>query len=168
MLPAIGLGGILAGVFSGRITRQPRQGAVMVVCCAVWGAGMALFGLGGWLPLALLGLVIAGAADTGTVVSRGTIVQRATPDALRGRMNSLDFLVGAGGPSLGDLRAGLVASATSGAISAVSGGLACVVGAAVIGAAIPSLPSWRADAATCDSGTPSSVETSDPSSPTAP
>ncbi|GAB3795974.1 MFS transporter [Humibacter antri] len=147
MLPAVGLGGILAGVLSGRITRQPRQGVVMVICCAVWGAGIALFGLSGWLPLALLGLVIAGAADTGTVVSRGTIVQRSTPDALRGRMNSLDFLVGAGGPSLGDLRAGMVASATSGAVSAVSGGLACVIGAGVIAAAIPSLRSWRADAA---------------------
>ena len=145
MLPAIGLGGILAGVLSGRITRQPRQGVVMVVCCAIWGAGIALFGLSGWLPLALLGLVIAGAADTGTVVSRGTIVQRSTPDALRGRMNSLDFLVGAGGPSLGDLRAGMVASATSGAISAVTGGLACAVGAGVIAAAIPSLRRWRAD-----------------------
>ena len=147
MVPAIGLGGILAGVFSGRITRQPRQGVVMVVCCAIWGAGMAVFGLSGWLPLALVGLVIAGAADTGTVVSRGTIVQRTTPDALRGRMNSLDFLVGAGGPSLGDLRAGLVASTTSGAVSAISGGLACVIGAGVIAAAIPRLRSWRADAA---------------------
>ncbi|HVX09376.1 MFS transporter [Humibacter sp.] len=165
MLPAIGLGGILAGVFSGRITRQPRQGVVMVVCCAVWGAGMALFGLGGWLPVALLGLVIAGAADTGTVVSRGTIVQRATPDALRGRMNALDFLVGAGGPSLGDLRAGLVASATSGAISAVSGGLACVIGAGVIGAAIPSLRSWRADASTRERDPQSPVEQNDPQSP---
>jgi MFS family permease len=165
MLPAIGLGGILAGVFSGRITRQPRQGVVMVVCCAVWGAGMALFGLGGWLPVALLGLVIAGAADTGTVVSRGTIVQRATPDALRGRMNALDFLVGAGGPSLGDLRAGLVASATSGAISAVSGGLGCVIGAGVIGAAIPSLRSWRADASTRERDPQSPVEQNDPQSP---
>ena len=143
MLPAVGLGGILAGVFSGRITRQPRQGVVMMVCCAIWGGGMALFGFSGWLPLALIGLVIAGAGDTGTVVSRGTIVQLSTPDALRGRMNSLDFLVGAGGPSLGDLRAGLVASATSGAISAVSGGIACVVGAGVIAAAIPRLRSWR-------------------------
>lgn len=147
MLPAIGLGGILAGILSGRITRQPRQGVVMVVCCGIWGAGMALFGLSGWLPLALLGLLIAGAADTGTVVSRGTIVQLSTPDALRGRMNSLDFLVGAGGPSLGDLRAGLVASATSGAISAISGGVACVIGAGVIWAAIPRLRTWRADAA---------------------
>ncbi|MHA7987792.1 MFS transporter [Rathayibacter sp. CAU 1779] len=146
MVPAIGLGGILAGVLSGRITKQPRQGVVMVVSCGIWGAGVALFGLSGWLPLALLGLVIAGAADTGTVVSRGTIVQRTTPDALRGRMNSLDFLVGAGGPSLGDLRAGSIASLTSGSISAWLGGIACVIGAGVIGAAIPSLRSWRADA----------------------
>ncbi|WP_243063351.1 MFS transporter [Humibacter sp. RRB41] len=147
MLPAVGLGGIVAGILSGRITRQPRQGVVLVVCCGIWGAGMAAFGLSGWLPLALVGLFVAGAADTGTVVSRGTIVQRSTPDALRGRMNSLDFLVGAGGPSLGDLRAGLVASVTSGAASAVIGGAACMVGAGVIAAAIPGLRAWRADAA---------------------
>ncbi len=154
MLPAMGLGGILAGVLSGRLTRQARQGVVMIVCCAVWGVGMALFGLSGGLPLALLGLMLAGAADTGTVVSRGVIVQRATPDALRGRMNSLDFLVGAGGPSLGDLRAGLVASATSGAFSAFSGGLACVVGAGVIAAAVPALRSWRSDALTPGTAAP--------------
>jgi hypothetical protein len=72
--------------------------------------------------------------------------------------------VGAGGPSLGDLRAGLVASATSGAVSAVSGGLACVIGAVVIGAAIPSLRSWRADAATHGGNASSSVDNSGPSS----
>jgi MFS family permease len=143
MLPAIGLGGILAGLFSGRITAAARQGRIMLISCAVWGAATAAFGLAGSLPLALCALVVAGAADTCTVVSRGTIVQTATPDALRGRVSSLDFLVGAGGPSIGDLRAGLVAGLTSGAISCVAGGLACMAGAGAIGASSPRLRHWR-------------------------
>ncbi|WP_168203897.1 MFS transporter [Humibacter ginsenosidimutans] len=163
MLPAVGLGGILAGVFSGRITKQPRQGVVMVICCAIWGAGVAVFGLSAWLPLALVGLVIAGAADTGTVVSRGTMLQRSTPDALRGRMNSLDFLVGAGGPSLGDVRAGAVASVASGSVSAWLGGIACVIGAGIISVAIPSLRAWRADAPETDADAVAQAASSAPS-----
>jgi hypothetical protein len=79
------------------------------------------------------------------IVSRGTMLQLETPDALRGRMNSLDFLVGAGGPSLGNLRAGVVASLTSAAFSTWIGGLACMIGTAVIAVSIPSLRAWRSD-----------------------
>lgn len=143
MLPAIGLGGVIAGLFSGRLTAYPRQGLIMLTSCAVWGAATAAFGASPTLPLALLSLVAAGTADTFTVVSRGTIVQTATPDDLRGRVSSLDYLVGAGGPSLGDLRAGVIAGATSGAVSCILGGLACVVGAGAIAGATPRLRRWR-------------------------
>jgi hypothetical protein len=98
------------------------------------------------LPLSLAALVLAGAADTRTVVSRGTIVQRATPDALRGRMNAIDFLVGAGGPSLGNLRAGLVAAATSGPASAAIGGAAGFVGTATIALANRAVREWHTSA----------------------
>jgi MFS family permease len=143
MLPAIGLGGVIAGLLSGRLTAYPRQGLIMLTSCAVWGAATAAFGASPTLPLALASLVVAGAADTFTVVSRGTIVQTATPDELRGRVSSLDYLVGAGGPSLGDLRAGVIAGATSGAVSCIVGGLACVAGAGAIAAAGPRLRRWR-------------------------
>lgn len=142
MLPAIGLGGILAGILSGRVTHAPRQGLIMIASCAAYGAAAVAFGLSGNLPLALLALCAGGAADTFTVVSRATIVQSSTPDALRGRVNSLDYLVGAGGPSIGDLRAGLVASGTSGALSCVLGGVACVAGAGAIALTVPRLRSW--------------------------
>jgi MFS family permease len=153
MLPAIGLGGVIAGLFSGRLTAYPRQGLIMLTSCAVWGVATAAFGGSPTLPLALLSLVAAGAADTFTVVSRGTIVQTATPDELRGRVSSLDYLVGAGGPSLGDLRAGLVAGATSGAVSCILGGIACTIGAGAIAGATPRLRRWR-----LGSGSPSTVE----------
>jgi hypothetical protein len=89
-------------------------------------------------------LAIAGAADTFTVVFRGTIVQQATPDELRGRVTAADYVVGAGGGQLGNLEAGALGSLTSPTISALSGGLVTIIGAAVIGLALPAFSRYRA------------------------
>jgi hypothetical protein len=72
-------------------------------------------------------LVLAGAADTVSVVCRGTLVQLATPDELRGRISSIELIVGVSGPDLGNLRAGAVAQATTASFALVTGGLACLV-----------------------------------------
>jgi MFS family permease len=137
--PAIGLGGIVAGALSGRVTSSPRQGRLMLASAAVWALGLAAFGLSTSLPVALACLAVAGAADTVTVVSRTSIVQHAVPDSLRGRVNALDYLVGVSGPQLGNARAGLVASFTSGATSAVLGGLASFLAIAMVAVFTPSL-----------------------------
>ncbi|WP_022882029.1 MFS transporter [Gryllotalpicola ginsengisoli] len=146
LLPALGLGGVLAGFLSGRITSARRQGVVMIVASGVWGAAIAGAGLVPWLPAVLVLLAITGAADVASVVSRSAIIQSVTPDAYRGRVNSLDFLVGAGGPKLGDIRAGLVADASSAAFSMFVGGAVSAALAVVIAAAVPSLRRYRASA----------------------
>jgi predicted lipid-binding transport protein (Tim44 family) len=74
------------------------------------------------------------------------IVQAATPDEFRGRVNAADFLVGAGGGELGSLEAGLVGSLTTPVISALSGGLLTVAGAVAIGAALPAFRRYQAPA----------------------
>ncbi|GAA4192123.1 MFS transporter [Gryllotalpicola kribbensis] len=143
LTPALGLGGVLAGFLSGRITRAKRQGLVMVVASAVWGAAIAGAGLVPNLAAVLVLLAVTGAADVASVVSRATIIQAVTPDAYRGRVNSLDYLVGAGGPKLGDLRAGLVADVSSGWFSMAIGGAVSAVLAVVIAASVPSLRRYR-------------------------
>ena len=140
--PAIGLGGIVAGTFSGRATASARQGRLMLASACVWGVALTGFGLSSSLALALACLAVAGAADTLTVVARTSIVQQATPDELRGRVNALDFLVGVSGPQLGNARAGLVASATSGATSAAVGGLTSLLAVLTVAALAPSLRRW--------------------------
>jgi MFS family permease len=144
LTPALGLGGVLAGFLSGRITRAKRQGLVMVVASAVWGAAIAGAGLVPNLAAVLVLLAVTGAADVASVVSRATIIQAVTPDAYRGRVNSLDYLVGAGGPKLGDLRAGLIADVSSGWFSMAIGGAVSAVLAVVIAASVPSLRRYRA------------------------
>jgi len=83
------------------------------------------------------------AADTFTVVSRSTIVPTDTPDELRGRASSIDFLVGSGGPGIGDLRGGLIARATPAATSGILGGIACIAGVGAIEASSPRLRRLR-------------------------
>jgi MFS family permease len=141
---AIGVGGLVSAVFAGPLRHASRLGLVMLACVAVWGGGFALFAVAPSLWLTLLALAIAGLADTFTVVVRGIIVQQATPDEFRGRVNAADFLVGAGGGQLGSLESGLVGSLTTPVISALSGGLLTIVGALAIGAALPGFRGYRA------------------------
>ncbi len=83
--------------------------------------------------------MLAGAADTVSVVSRGTIVQSNTPDVLRGRVAAAELIVGQAGPDVGNMRGGLIAGATSGLVALVSGGLLCVGAVALVGATTPGL-----------------------------
>jgi MFS family permease len=137
LMTAIGVGGLVSAVFAGPLKHMRRHGLVMLACVAVWGGAFALFAVAPSLWLTLVALAVAGLADTFTVVVRGIIVQEATPDEFRGRVNAADFLVGAGGSQLGSLEAGLVGSWTTPVISALSGGLLTVFGVLAIGAAMP-------------------------------
>jgi MFS family permease len=134
---AIGVGGLVSAVLSGPLKHVSRQGLAMLASVSVWGAGFAVFAVSRSLWLTLLALAVAGAADTVTVVVRGTIVATLTPREFRGRVMAVDYVIGAGGGQLGSLEAGAVGSLTSPAISALSGGLLTVLGAVVIGAALP-------------------------------
>jgi predicted MFS family arabinose efflux permease len=133
-LTAIGAGGMLASALSGIFTRARRPRLVMMTGSAGWGLALALLGLtrSPWLGLACL--IMAGAADTVAVVARGTIIQLNTPDALLGRVSAAEQMVGVAGPDLGNLRAGLVATATTPATALLSGGLLSLLAVILIGA----------------------------------
>lgn len=142
-LSAIAVGGVVASVLSGIFTRQARQGVVMLVGATAWGTALAAFAVtpNPWLGLAFL--VVAGAADTVTVVARSTVVQLHTPDPMLGRVSAAEQIVGQGGPEVGNLRGGLVAAATTGTVALLSGGLACVAVVMLIGAVTPGLRRFR-------------------------
>ncbi|MEO6082924.1 MAG: MFS transporter [Umezawaea sp.] len=138
-LTAIAVGGVVASVFSGTFTRSARPGVVMLIGSVGWGVSLVLFGISTnpWVGLGFL--VLAGAADTLSVVSRGALIQVHTPDSMLGRVAAAEQIVGQAGPDVGNMRAGLVASATSGTVSLVSGGLLCVVAVVLVGATTPRL-----------------------------
>jgi hypothetical protein len=115
----------------------------MLITGAIWGAALAGFGAVHGLAMSLTLLGVAGAADVLSFVFRTTIVQLATPDAMRGRTSSTEFVVGAAFPQVGNFRAGLVASASSPGLSAVTGGLAAVLGAGLIALALPAFRHYQ-------------------------
>ena len=141
---AIGVGGLLSSACTGPLRQLSRQGRAMLCTVTIWGAAFAGFALARslWLTLGLL--AIAGAADTFTVVIRGTIVQSVTTDALRGRLTAAEYVIGAGGESLGKLESGTVGSLASPVISALSGGLITVALSAVLAVALPGFARYRA------------------------
>ncbi len=143
---ALAAGGLLGSALSGPAGRVSGKARAMLFTVAIWGAAIAGFGLARTLWLALLLLAMASAADTTSVIFRGTIVQLATPDRFRGRVTAVDFVVGMGGPQMGSFKAGALASLTSPAFSAVSGGLARVAGALLIRLAFPALARYDAHA----------------------
>ncbi len=141
---ALAIGSVLAGLSSGWIGRIRRQGVALVVAIMCWGGAVALSGLAHQLWLAVALLALAGAADLISAVYRQTILQSYAPDEMRGRMQGVFIAVVAGGPRLGDVRAGATAAATSTTFSWVGGGVACLAVVAVAGFLVR--PFWRYDA----------------------
>ncbi len=144
LLASGAFGSVLAGLFSGPLGHIHKQGQAVIWSIVGWGASVAGFGavvvmagssslpavegdLSLWVVPAASCLVLAGIADSISSVFRNTILQSATPDAMRGRLQGVFIVVVAGGPRLGDLVAGGQATWLGEGWIAVVGGLACVV-----------------------------------------
>ena len=138
---ALAIGSVLAGISGGWIARVRRRGIALTGAVVAWGTAVAISGLAHQLWLVVILLALAGAADLVSAVFRQTILQTYAPDEMRGRMQGVFIAVVAGGPRLGDVRAGAMAAATSATVSWVGGGVACVV--VVLVAAIAVRPFWN-------------------------
>ncbi|WP_245679699.1 MFS transporter [Actinomadura hibisca] len=139
LFASIAIGALLGGLLSGWIGRVHRQGVALVASIVVWGLAVAAAGLAHslWLVVALL--AVGGAADLVSAVFRQTMLQTYAPDEMRGRLQGVFTVVVAGGPRLGDLRAGATASVAGATVSWVGGGLACAVLVVVAALAVPAL-----------------------------
>ena len=137
-------GALLSSLVSGPLGQVRRQGRAVTIAIAVFGVFTALFGLvllvtgtmvgeegpnGVIVPAVVLaGIALAGtgAADNVSAVFRTTILQAAAPDDVRGRMQGLFYVVVAGGPRVGDLLAGAVATVIALWAPALIGGIVIV------------------------------------------
>lgn len=147
--PALGaLGGSL---FLSLRPLPRRQGRVFLWAVAAYGAATALFGLSRNYALTYTALVLTGLADLISTVVRQTLRQLLTPDELRGRMTSVNMIFFMGGPQLGELEAGIVASlfataALGATVSIVSGGVLTILVAGWVAARAPAVRDYDAAA----------------------
>lgn len=125
---APGVGALAMALATGWMDRVKRRGRLVILVVLAWGVAMALFGLVPTLWVGLVCLAVAGAMDVISAVLRMTILQTSISDVYRSRISSIQMAVVTGGPRLGDLESGAVASWTSTEFSIVSGGVMCVIG----------------------------------------
>ena len=129
LVAAPATGAVVAGLAMARMGTLKKQGKIVIVSVAVFGAATIAFGLSRVFWFSLLMLAITGGADTVSTILRQTIRQLATPNYLRGRMTSINMIFFMGGPQLGEVEAGAVASLIGAPLSVVTGGIGCVVAA---------------------------------------
>ncbi len=144
LVSAPGLGALAGSLYLSIAPLPRRQGRVFLWAVAAYGLATIVFGLSRSYLLTFLALAATGLADLVSTVIRQTLRQLITPDELRGRMTSVNMIFFMGGPQLGELEAGLVASAFASValgvtVSVVSGGLATVLAALVVAALAPGI-----------------------------
>lgn len=123
--PAVG--SVVTALAMARIGSFQRQGRLVVISVAIYGLATTAFGVSKIFWLSLVLLAITGAADTVSTVLRQTIRQLTTPNHMRGRMTSINMMFFMGGPQLGELEAGMVASVFGAPLAVVTGGVGCLV-----------------------------------------
>ena len=123
---SLAVGALVGALFSGWLGRIHRHGVAVLAAIMAWGISVTLFGLTDVLWLAVLCLAAAGLSDMVSAVFRTAILQAAAPDEMRGRLGGVFIVVVAGGPRLGDARAGGGAELIGLQGSSIAGGLAVV------------------------------------------
>jgi hypothetical protein len=79
------------------------------------------------------------------MTARAVILQLSTPDALRGRVNAVNFIFIGASNELGEAESGFLASLTSATFSVVAGGAVCLGALGWVAARMPALGQYRPD-----------------------
>lgn len=155
LFAAIPAGAVLGGVFSGWVSQVSAHGRAVIISILVWGFAMAGFGTAvglasrgdDWqhpmLVAAVLMLVVGGAADMTSAAFRMSMLQTASSDDIRGRLQGIFMVVVAGGPRVADVTHGASAAMVGTATAAAGGGALVVVLTVVAALAVPSFVRYR-------------------------
>ena len=137
---AIAVGALLMGLYLGIRGIKRRAGLVMFIAVAVFGVANLVFAFSTFFWLSMIAMLVAGAADMISVYVRMTLIQLATPDAMRGRVNAVNMLFIGSSNELGEFRAGSMAAWFGAVPAAIIGGVGTL---AVVGAWMKLFPTLR-------------------------
>ncbi|HET8648201.1 MAG TPA: MFS transporter [Vicinamibacteria bacterium] len=150
LVAAPALGALAGSVYTALVHLPRRQGRLFLWAVMAYGLFTVAWGLGTRYLVVFLALAAGGLADLVSTVIRQHLRQLITPDALRGRMTSVNMIFFMGGPQLGELEAGLVASffasaAVGARVAVVTGGLATLLAGALVFARSRLLRDYQVD-----------------------
>jgi len=142
-------GAVTMSLLMARFPFRRRAGVRLFVCVAIFGAATIVFGFSHSLALSLVVLFIAGAADSISVIIRGSLLQLATPPEMRGRVSAVNSLFIGASNELGEFESGLTAQWWGAVRATVYGGIGALAVAGIWSVLFPSLR--RADELTAES-----------------
>ncbi len=139
------IGAVSAALVMSQIGQIRRQGPTFLISVVMFGIATILFGLSKTFLMAMLSLILVGAADSVSTIIRNTIRQLQTPDYIRGRMVSINQIFFMGGPQLGEVEAGVVAQIFGAPMAVISGGVGCILAVAWINRRWPQIARYNGD-----------------------
>jgi MFS family permease len=122
--------GVGAGIMAIVIAYKPLRknvGAIMLWCVAGFGVFTVAFGISRSMIFSLIALFIVGATDMVSVIVRGTLIQVATPDEMRGRVNAVDMIFIGASNELGQFESGVTAQWFGTVPAVILGGVGAIV-----------------------------------------
>jgi MFS family permease len=128
---APGVGAAAMAIFLAHRPIQRKVGLIMLWCVAGFGLFTILFGISHSLILSLIALVFVGATDMVSVIVRGVLIQVATPDEMRGRVNAVDMVFIGASNEFGEFESGLTAQWFGTIPAVVIGGIGTIVVTAI-------------------------------------
>ncbi|MGO9340050.1 MAG: MFS transporter [Terracidiphilus sp.] len=132
-------GALMMSLTMARFPFRRRAGMRLFVCVAIFGAGTVVFGLSRSLWLSMAALAVAGAADTVSVVIRGSLLQLGTPPEMRGRVSAVNSLFIGASNELGEFESGLTAQWWGAVRATVVGGVGALAVAGLWAVLFPGL-----------------------------
>lgn len=148
----LGLGVLRASPAAGALamslilSRRPMTdniGVKMFLAVATFGVATIVFGLSSQFPVSMAALVLMGAADVVSVVIRSSLVQLATPDAMRGRVGAINSMFIGTSNQLGEFESGMTAALLGAPAAVIAGGLGTLAVALVWSRYFPDLREMR-------------------------
>jgi hypothetical protein len=139
--PAVGA---VAGSLAMSVAPIPqRPGLGIIAAILAYGLCVIGFGLSTTVWLSLLLLAGSGAADAVSMAMRHAIRNLVTPAEYRGRIAAAHSTFARGGPQLGEVRSGAMASVWGPQAAVAVGGVATVLGCILLARLVPTLLSYR-------------------------
>ncbi|MGH9741677.1 MAG: MFS transporter [Candidatus Acidiferrum sp.] len=128
---APGVGAAVMAVFLAHRPFRRKVGVIMLWCVAGFGLFTILFGISRSLTFSLMALFFVGATDMVSVIVRGVLIQVATPDEMRGRVNAVDMVFIGASNEFGEFESGLTAQWLGAVPAVVLGGIGTIVVTAI-------------------------------------
>ena len=133
------IGAVAMAVWTAHRSPFRRPGLALLWAVAGFGVAIMAFGLSHWYWVSFAALVASGACDNVSVVIRSSLLQLLTPDAVRGRVTSVNQMFVGSSNEIGALRAGLMAAVVGPVAAVVWGGLGTLAVVALVFKAVPGL-----------------------------